>query len=281
MPRPSTAPMRRIGLAATALLCVACATLPVLTAAESGPPWRPVAEGIQYAAFAAGSPRSEVHALLVDLDRATLVVTPGGSGYGRVVGRSLLEFAREFDCAAAVNATPFYPDSYRREGPRYLSGVLLVDGELLSPPAPRFVALALTREGQARVVAQSELADKTSFDLAVGGFFRLIEGGRVVARKSGREPMTAAGILEGGRRLVFIVVDGRRPGTAGMSEEEAARLLLRLGAVEALSFDGGGSSSMALRGEDGRLRLVNLPLHLGLPPIDRILGTCIGFKPRS
>jgi hypothetical protein len=180
-----------------------------------------------------------------------------------------------------VNATPFYPDSFRQGEPRYLSGVLVVEGKQLSTPVPRFHALVVTMEGRAGIVAQTALGDIASLRFAIGGFFPLVEGGRLVGRKSPREPMTSVGVLEDGRTLVLVVVDGRRPGSAGMSEEEAGSLLLRLGAVDGMSFDGGGSSAMVVRGGDGELRMVNLPVHLGLPALERVVGTCLGFRPRG
>jgi hypothetical protein len=269
------------GLRVAFLFGVVCAGTPWRLAGESlAPAWERVARGVEYSAFAIGDPRSEIHALRVDLDEADLVVTPAGPSFGQVIGRSVLEFAHEFDCVAAVNATPFYPESWRRGEPRWLSGILVAKGVLQSAAAAHFWALVVGADGLASVRRQGTLGDLASLRYAVGGFFPLLLDGNVVARKSARQPMTAAGILRGGKGLVFIVVDGRRPGSAGMNEEEAARLLLALGARDGLSFDGGGSSAMALRGSDGRTRMVNLPTRLGVPPLERVVGTCVGFRPR-
>lgn len=274
----------RSGAVGFAVLAAACATLPSISASDnpaSALGWTTIDAGIEYTAFAFGEPASEVFALRVDLDSVDLVVTPGGPSFGQVIGRSVIGFAREFDCAAAVNATPFYPDSFRLGEPRFLSGVLVVDGQLLSAPAPRFHALAVSKEGSASILPQGALGDTRSLRVAVGGFFSLVKDGKVTARRTSRTPMTAVGLLEGGRRLVLVVVDGRRPGSAGMSGEEAGRLLVFLGAVDAMSFDGGGSSAMVVRGADGRSRVANLPVHLGMPPMERVVGTCIGFRSRG
>ena len=64
-----------------------------------------------------------------------------------------------------------------------------------------------------------------------------------------RQPRTLAGVREDGR-LLLVTVDGRRPGwSRGMTLPEAARLMRSLGAREALNLDGGGSSTMTVRGE--------------------------------
>ena len=57
--------------------------------------------------------------------------------------------------------------------------------------------------------------------------------------------------------LLLVTVDGRRPGwSAGMTLPEAARLMRSLGARDALNLDGGGSSTMTVRGE-----VVNRPIR--------------------
>jgi exopolysaccharide biosynthesis protein len=59
--------------------------------------------------------------------------------------------------------------------------------------------------------------------------------------------------------LLLVTVDGRRPGwSAGVTLREGARVMRSLGARDALNLDGGGSTSMAVRG-----RLANLPSDPG------------------
>jgi hypothetical protein len=66
---------------------------------------------------------------------------------------------------------------------------------------------------------------------------------------AGRNPLTLAGVRADGK-LLLVTVDGRRPGwSAGMTLTEAARLMRSLGATDALNLDGGGSSTMVVRGE--------------------------------
>src|SRR2546427_12695451 len=69
-----------------------------------------------------------------------------------------------------------------------------------------------------------------------------------------RHPRTAIGVLGDGR-ILLIVVDGRQPPhSLGMTIAELAMELQRLGAVEAMNLDGGGSSTMVVAG-----RIVNMP----------------------
>ena len=99
----------------------------------------------------------------------------------------------------------------------------------------------------------------------VGGGPRILRAGRVaVAARAegfapvpsffrsfvaGRQPRTLAGVRADGA-LLLVTVDGRAPGwSAGMTLPEAARLMRSLGARDALNLDGGGSSTMTVRGE--------------------------------
>jgi hypothetical protein len=112
--------------------------------------------------------------------------------------------------------------------------------------------------------------------LVVGGGPRLVRAGRVSVRAAaegfappqapgffgvfvaGRQPRTLAGVRPDGA-LLLVTVDGRRPGwSVGMTLFEAARLMRSLGARDALNLDGGGSTTMVVRGE-----VVNRPSDPG------------------
>jgi exopolysaccharide biosynthesis protein len=63
-----------------------------------------------------------------------------------------------------------------------------------------------------------------------------------------RHPRTAIAALKDGRALLA-VVDGRQPALSiGMTLAELARLLIEFGAVEAINMDGGGSTTMVVKG---------------------------------
>ncbi|MGW0227957.1 phosphodiester glycosidase family protein [Actinopolymorpha singaporensis] len=58
-------------------------------------------------------------------------------------------------------------------------------------------------------------------------------------------PRSAIGVDAQGR-LLLVAIDGRQPGySEGVSIQEEAQIMHRLGAVQALNFDGGGSTVMA------------------------------------
>ncbi|MGW1026519.1 phosphodiester glycosidase family protein [Streptomyces sp. NPDC002577] len=64
-----------------------------------------------------------------------------------------------------------------------------------------------------------------------------------------RHPRTVAGVKSDGT-LLLVVMDGRWPGkSVGATFAEAARILVSLGAVDAVNLDGGGSSTVVVDGE--------------------------------
>jgi exopolysaccharide biosynthesis protein len=118
--------------------------------------------------------------------------------------------------------------------------------------------------GQPAPPLDYEQADVWEVSSAVGAGPVLLRGGYVVVTTDEEvffgsaipdvHPRTAAGRTEDGR-LVLMVVDGRQPASRGVSLEELASMLRDVGAVEALNLDGGGSSTLVVRG-----RLVNRPV---------------------
>jgi Phosphodiester glycosidase/WD40-like Beta Propeller Repeat len=97
----------------------------------------------------------------------------------------------------------------------------------------------------------------------VGGIPLLVENGAVMATPCAsslckRHPRTAIGVTPAGR-ILMVVVDGRRKDSKGVTLVRLARLMRTLGASHALNLDGGGSSTMVVRGKGDRPRVVNRP----------------------
>jgi hypothetical protein len=130
------------------------------------------------------------------------------------------------------------------------------------------IGLTLTSAGRPLELEQQALV--------VGAGPRLLRGGRVAVTAeaegfappqapafygtfvASRQPRTLAGVRADGK-LLLVTVDGRRPGwSAGMTLAEAARLMRSLGARDALNLDGGGSTTMVVRGQ-----VVNRPSDPG------------------
>jgi hypothetical protein len=88
---------------------------------------------------------------------------------------------------------------------------------------------------------------------AVGGQPQLLSNGQVVAPTGcgylcEKQPRTGVGITAGGK-LLLVTVDGRQPQwSQGMTLVQFANEMKREGAVNALNLDGGGSTTMVVKG---------------------------------
>jgi len=93
----------------------------------------------------------------------------------------------------------------------------------------------------------------------IGGNPTLLENGVITAENCTdsyfckRNPRTGIGI-NGRGRILLVTVDGRRKRSIGMKPVGFAKLFRWLGATSALNLDGGGSTTMWVRG-----RVVNVP----------------------
>ncbi len=107
-----------------------------------------------------------------------------------------------------------------------------------------------------------------SWTLAVGGRPWLVRDGR--ARTAADDaacqafcarphPRTAVALDTSGRWLLLALAEGRRPGVPGMALADLAGALRDQGAQVALNLDGGGSSSLLIRGQPAMARPANEP----------------------
>ena len=162
--------------------------------------------------------------------------------------------------------------------------VLLIDTASSGVVIPRDGSALVARRGAPMALRAALLGlrpgDEVPLEVALSPFHpREAVGGRPVLLRdsalveltvgegqvgfvTSRHPRTAVGIARGGRRLLLVVVDGRQqPYSDGMSLLELAKLLLALGARDAINLDGGGSTTLLYADPDsaGALRIANRP----------------------
>ncbi|WP_010253085.1 phosphodiester glycosidase family protein [Treponema primitia] len=250
------------------------------------PAWKPFAPGIDYFEGRIGKPRLELWALRVDLGNPDLeFVVNSGEMVGVIPGTTITGFVRDYDCIAGINTNPFDPVSANVGEERTIVGISIAAGVLNAPAVPGYDALVLYTNGKAAIVSQAALTTPDELmDIrnAVGGFSEVLREGAVteqtLARNGPRHPRSAAGISADGKTLYLLAIDGRRPGSAGATEEEIGIILKQLGADDGLNFDGGGSTALALRYPDGTVRAVNTPIHGMIPGKERAVATCLGIR---
>ena len=249
-------------------------------------PFAPEAEGA-LAIFTGRTtqPRLEFWAVRIDLasPRIEIVTAPGGitEGGTGAVSIKVSSFVRNNKLLAGINALPFEPTSDIEGEHRSNFGIVISQGRILSPLHPDFDALVFYTDGSAAILPQREITSVVHIENAVGGFYQILENGSPSARtenNNDRYPRSAAGISADGKFLYLLVVDGRRPLSVGSTEAETAIILRQLGAWDGTNFDGGGSSSLALRFPDGNIAPVNKPSHGGIPGRERAVAGCLGVR---
>lgn len=94
---------------------------------------------------------------------------------------------------------------------------------------------------------------------AVGGGTPLLKNGEICefTLSNTVQPMTALGIDETGKKLTLFTIDGRQTYSRGMNFKEIAEFLKELGCYSALSFDGGGSTTLVASANGEELKNLN------------------------
>lgn len=106
-----------------------------------------------------------------------------------------------------------------------------------------------------------------------------VRAGQVVHEGGSAHARTVAGVSREGRVLMLLVADGYNPGVSvGLSHRDAAQILHAAGAYDAIFFDGGGSSTLVGREEDGQALVLNRPAGLqNQPGTLRYVAVNLGF----
>ncbi len=112
---------------------------------------------------------------------------------------------------------------------------------------------------------------------AIGGRYRVLEGGQVVdydldSIANSAAPRTAIGVKADGS-VIFYTMDGRQSGlSVGATATQVATRLAELGCVEAVVLDGGGSTTLGVTkpGSNG-FEVVNSPSDGGLRSVSNAL----------
>lgn len=285
-----------------ALCLLSCRTLsPLTTPPETGPAkfstpegilpqWQAFAEpwcpGISYFEGRIREPKLRFWGLRVDLTEPALRIVVSekeGNLDGIIPSTKTTSFVRRYDCLAGINTNPFSPVSGKEGEDRTIVGITLSQGAVVALPHPQFDGLVFYDGGKAAIVNQAAITEEQIHTIknAVGGFYAVLRDGVVLegARNRGnaRHPRSGVGVSADGSVLYLLVIDGRQMSSIGATEAEVGIILQKLGAHDGLNLDGGGSTALALKFPDGKVRAVNTPIHKLIPGNERAVATCLGI----
>ena len=265
--------------------CFFAILLPLPLSAEEPLPaltWTPVFQGIERTEFTLASPRPiRAFALKIDLQAPglTFLATPdNGDKKGETDGQLTTSFLKTNGLQAAINAAPYAPVVNTEGKPEDVSGLHVSEGKVVSPaPKEGYPALILTKDNKARIEPNPAKNAGDAWN-AVCGFSIVLQAGAVVPGGEDLHPRTAAGISADGRSLIWLVVDGRQKTySGGAKTAELGTWLKAMGCSEGINLDGGGTSTLAIAGPDGP-KILNRPIHLGIPGRERVSGSHLGVK---
>lgn len=247
---------------------------------------RTLAEGVVYRRVVRYLPEPLVmHIVLIDIKQAGVrfLVTPPdvtSEGEHPLKARTTSEFVEDFGVDIAVNGggfTPWYangPDYYPHSGdPVTPIGKTMSKGRLYADgPGPTL-----------HITANNNI----SFNSPTGKPQNILAGDRMLVKNgepvggldnTERAPRTAVGLSRNGNTFILAVIDGRQPlYSRGMTFAELATLMINYGAETAMSLDGGGSSTLVVRDENGLPQVLNSPIHAGVPGLERPVANHLGI----
>lgn len=184
-----------------------------------------------------------------------------------VVGESVSSMADRYGAIAAING-----GGYRDVNAGYSGGtggiplgILVSDGKVLYPENEKEynkkeMVFSLDSQGKMFVgqASVNDLLEKDCKQAISFGPSLIVNGEPEISETTvtGLNPRTAIGQTEDGR-IIFLVIDGRQGLKWGASLQDVQKVMIQLGAVNAMALDGGGSTAMYYNGE-----IINNPSNL-------------------
>lgn len=231
--------------------------------------------GVRYIRREQTAPEKQVsHIVKINLNTPGIRfgTTPGNGNDGprETWCETTLDYVKDIKAQIGINGNFFINDT---ESHTELLGLAVSKGEVVSPwdrgwakfavniaedNKVTFVERAKNARGTAKTTPEIPLYN------ALSGNLMLVRNGMSTAPDGGdRHPRTGIG-LTADNNLLLLIVDGRQPEySVGMTYKEMADAFLNYGAVEALSLDGGGSTTLVIANPTPQV--VNVPIPIEMP----------------
>ncbi len=260
----------------------ACAFVLVGFAAARADTTKQVLDGVTLITRTTATP-NVIHILKIDMTTPGVSLGSTASG-GRQKKTSA--FATAAGASAAINGDLFSYSTYATTG--IAAGAHAKWADTSDNNYSANIAFGDTSRVEIHDAAQILAYDATWMKGIVSGHPQLVKAGVAITTNPAspacptRNPRTAVGLSQDKKTVYMVVVDGRSTASAGMTCTELATLMKGLGAYQAINLDGGGSSTMYLKGtgilnkpSDGTERVVANHLAVYAPKLGTI-GTLQG-----
>ncbi len=210
--------------------------------------WKNVKDGISYCKYS--EPGLIIHCAKIDLTDKNLSIKMLPESAGKTAFTFAEDFAKKTGASVAFNTTPFYLKKAPQGEEFKPAGLCIREGILVSKPLKSYCALAFFKDSRRAEISDSQKSPGLrGAEFAAGGFWQILKDGEIIQFKKIRDSRTAAGLDKDGRTLFVIAVEGEHPSqSTGLTYMECAEFFIALGAVNAMEFDGGGSTQMCVSG---------------------------------
>lgn len=170
-------------------------------------------------------------------------------------GLSPWEFSQKYEYGISINTSPFQIRDNKPKIHSYFTryrknlGIHTFNGIKLGQNVEKYSAITFNKKENGYrgkiYKSQRDIIDNEC-DYAFGGFYTILEDYKEESFKIEKyDSRTALGLDEKGENLFILVAEGEEKiKSVGLSYPECARILLKLGACDALEMDGGHSASL-------------------------------------
>ncbi len=244
--------------------------------------WKPLFSGVDGLNLNVSAPRRmKAFAVRIALDTPGIefVSTPdNGDRPDEVDGIYTSTFLKQQKCQIAINAGAFAPVTDLEGAEKNIQGLHISEGKLVSPWQNGYDAVVIGKANRAAIL-KAEPKDLSELRTAVSGFQVNLWKGEIVKGDATIHPRTVLGISKDAKIMYWLVIDGRQPTySEGAKTSEAAQLLKDLGAENGINLDGGGTSTLVLENADGAAKVINRPIHRGIPGLERPGASHLGVR---
>ncbi len=225
-----------------------------------------------------------VHAVKIDLSNPKLkIVSTDEKRFdtgGKVKMQTTMQFAKKHNTLIASVANFFYTKSYIFSSRARILGLYMSNGKTLNPAHKNFGSVYFFKDNSALISDAGEVFEKkdisTSVNKAISGRKMILKNGKAII--TGLHPIedsrTCLGLAKDRKSLylVFIEAENKRK-SRGITYDQTAFFMKKLGATDAIQLDGGGSSSLIVK-QNGKQKIIAPSIsNLGL----RRVAVNIGF----
>lgn len=225
------------------------------------PEWEEFNSYSQICNFFIQEPKAFCHAIKIDLHNPSLEISdyPGVQNSSKKKKtKSIRPSKLSKNCDIVINTVPYTQKPFSSKKPL---GILQSKKNRYSEPNQKYSALEIFLNNNFYSAKIYQIQTDISNDFAQentvlihGGFWQILDDGKIIQFKDIHDSRTACGISKDERFFyIFIVESGNKIVGEGLSYPECAEILKSLGAWNAIQFDGGHSSCLYLNGKNALL----------------------------